>query len=57
MLQDPDTMPAWGAHVDGAAALVKFRSTSEVHSFLSRTMFWFVRKSVVRAQASYCSYA
>ncbi|CEI70787.1 unnamed protein product [Fusarium venenatum] len=52
--RDPDTTQSWGAHVDGAAALVKFRSTIEAHSPLSRSMFGFVRKSVVIGHMQIC---
>ncbi|KAH6874444.1 hypothetical protein B0T10DRAFT_586429 [Thelonectria olida] len=54
ILQNQNTPPAWGAHVDGAAALVKFRGTSEVHTPLSRSMFSFVRKSVVLGHMQIC---
>ncbi|KZL67593.1 C6 finger domain protein, partial [Colletotrichum tofieldiae] len=54
MLRDPDTTPAWGAHIDGAAALVKFRGISEVHSSVSRSMFWFIRRSVVVGHMQIC---
>lgn len=38
---------AWGAHIDGAVALVKLRGIRGMQSSLSRTMFWFLRKGVV----------
>ena len=43
-----DTPPAWGVHVDGARALIKLRGISDSRSSLSRGLFRFVRKSVVR---------
>ncbi|KAI3573532.1 C6 zinc finger protein [Fusarium oxysporum f. sp. albedinis] len=47
----PTSLPSsWGAHVDGAAALVKLRANSNLHSLLSRHLFCFVRKSVVLSQ-------
>ncbi|KZL80607.1 c6 zinc finger protein [Colletotrichum incanum] len=54
MLRDPSTTLAWGAHVDGAAALVKFRGISEAHSSLSRSMFWFVRRNLVLGHMQLC---
>jgi hypothetical protein len=44
---DSNTLPAWGSHVDGAAALVKIRGHMELTSPLSRSLFSFVRKNVV----------
>ncbi|KAK1979189.1 C6 zinc finger protein [Colletotrichum cereale] len=52
--QDPTTASAWGAPVDGAAAIVKFRGMSQVHSTLSRSMFWFLRRSVVLSHMQTC---
>ncbi|KAM5357465.1 hypothetical protein ACJZ2D_016231 [Fusarium nematophilum] len=54
ILQGPTAPSAWGAHVDGAAALVRFRGGSKVHSSISRGMFCFVRKSVVLGHMQLC---
>ncbi|CCF31906.1 C6 zinc finger protein [Colletotrichum higginsianum] len=54
MLGDPNTPSAWGAHVDGAAALVKFRNAKGVHTSLSRSMFRFIRRNVVLGQMQMC---
>jgi hypothetical protein len=44
---DSTTLPGWGMHVDGAAALIQVRGHGMLNSPLSRSLFFFVRKSVV----------
>ncbi|KAK2759852.1 hypothetical protein FQN54_002586 [Arachnomyces sp. PD_36] len=44
---DSKAPPAWGAHVDGAAALVKHRANMVLDTPLSRGLFLFVRKNVL----------
>ncbi|KAH7176944.1 C6 zinc finger protein [Dactylonectria macrodidyma] len=39
--------PAWGAHVDGAAAVMKLRTENKLHTSVSRSLFFFIKKSVV----------
>ncbi|KAF5656277.1 c6 zinc finger [Fusarium heterosporum] len=48
--KQPSVRSAWGSHVDGAAALIKARGISDLHSSLFHDMFCFVRKSVVLGQ-------
>jgi hypothetical protein len=45
---DSKALLAWGAHVDGAAALVKMRGYEALSSPVSRSIFFFVRKNIVR---------
>ncbi|KAH6679957.1 hypothetical protein F5X68DRAFT_263657 [Plectosphaerella plurivora] len=54
MLRDPELPPTWGAHVDGAAAVLKFRGIGDLHSPLTRRLFSFVRKSVVIGNLQTC---
>ncbi|KAH6971224.1 hypothetical protein BKA56DRAFT_636125 [Ilyonectria sp. MPI-CAGE-AT-0026] len=39
--------PEWRAHVDGAAAVVKLRTENKLHTSVSHSMFFFIKKSVV----------
>jgi hypothetical protein len=55
MLRDPNVSPTWGAHVDGAAAILRLRGVRDMNSPLGRGLFSFVRKSVVRTKILSCS--
>ncbi|KAH7127954.1 C6 zinc finger protein [Dactylonectria estremocensis] len=44
---DSNEPPAWGAHVDGAAAVMKLRTKNKLHTSVSRSLFFFIKKSVV----------
>lgn len=46
---DSKTLLAWGAHVDGVATLLKIRGHEALGSPVSRAIFFFVRKNVVRS--------
>ncbi|KAH7310062.1 C6 zinc finger protein [Rhexocercosporidium sp. MPI-PUGE-AT-0058] len=46
---NPEALPAWGTHVDGAMALVQKRGNQNFSTPLSRMMFIFIRRNALQS--------